>query len=100
MNSLRNLPIVLRYEEDGTILAQCPLLPDCQCKSTSRTQVLRTMQMLIKHALAASAASTSLKAQKYEVVHLAVAPASDSGNRFGTRSPRRKKPESPLLEVI
>jgi len=97
MNSLQNLPIVLCYEEDGTIVAHCPLLPDCSCKSTSRSQVLRTMQQLIKHAVAA--ATETQKAQKYEVVHLAVSSAADGVNRF-TKLSTRLAAESPRLEVM
>ncbi|HWL89552.1 MAG TPA: hypothetical protein VNO21_27295 [Polyangiaceae bacterium] len=95
MNPLQNLPVILRYEDDGSISAHCPLLPSCQCKSSSRVQALRTMQQLIKRALANSAPEKP--SRKYEVVHLAVTSASDSVNRFGKRRP---EPESPRLELL
>ncbi|WP_394834552.1 hypothetical protein LVJ94_49465 [Pendulispora rubella] len=93
MNSLRNLPIILRYEDDGSILAQCPLLPDCQCRSTSRFDAIRKMQQLIKQA-------APTKKQKYEVIHLAVAPSSESADGARKRLPKQLRPESPLIEVL
>ena len=95
MDSLRNLPVILRYEEDGTVVARCPLLPECQCRAASRNQALRTMETLIKHALPTSA--ETLKSQTYEVVYLAVAPASDSVNRFSKRLLGHPKAGSRLI---
>ncbi|WP_394845007.1 hypothetical protein LZC95_49145 [Pendulispora brunnea] len=93
MNSLRNLPIILRYEDDGTILAQCPLLPDCQCRSTSRFDAIRTMQQLIKHA-------QSTKKIKYEVIHLAVAATSESADGGRKKLPKQRPVDRPLIEVL
>jgi len=97
MNAHHNMPVVLRFEIDGSVQAHCPLLPNCQCKSSSRAQALRTMQQLIKHALAASGLKEG--PHKYEVVHLAVSHASESIDRAGRR-PRKPKSESPLLEIL
>ena len=99
MNSRHNLPIVLRYEEDGSIVAHCPLLPECHAKSTSRSQVLRTMQLLIKQALA-TPTETPQKAVKYEVVHLAIAHASDAVDTVAKRGARRPKTEGASVELL
>ncbi|WP_394822207.1 hypothetical protein [Pendulispora albinea] len=76
MNSLRNLPVYLHYEEDGTVSARCPLMPALQCRSATRALALGTMQQLLRRSPEVDA---SPLAQKYEVVFLAVAPSSDSG---------------------
>lgn len=96
MNTHRNMPVVLRFESDGTVHASCPLLPNCQCQSGSRLLALNTIQRMIKHAL--SETPLSEETHRYEVVHLAVAHASESVDRLRVR-PRKPKPESPLLEL-
>jgi len=91
MNAHHNMPIVICFETDGSVQAHCPLLPNCQCKSPSRAQALRTMQQLIKHALS----MTGFKhgPHKYEVVHLAVSRALESIDR-SSRRPRQSKERS------
>jgi len=94
MNSLRNLPIILRYEEDGTVLAQCPLMPELECRATSRFDAIRTMQQRIKNA-------PPTKKEKYEVIHLAVAATSESAEGARKRLPKpRRTPDRPLIEVL
>ncbi|WP_394836450.1 hypothetical protein LVJ94_06045 [Pendulispora rubella] len=97
MNTLQNLPILLRYEENGHVSAQCPLLPECECTAATRALALNTIQRLIKQALATPPALATPKGSKYEVVHLAVSAASDSAKRVQSRRP---KPESPRIEVL
>jgi len=99
MDSLRNLPIILRYEDDGMVVALCPLLPDCHCKSTSRKRALSAIQKLIHDTLATNAAVETPKGQRYEVVLLAVVPSFDSGDRFSTHLSLRPEAESPRIEV-
>ncbi len=78
MNPLRNLPVLLREQHDGSILAECPLLPGCSCRALSRIEALRTMQRLLKRVLAAGAAP-DLERTRYEVVHVAIKKPVDSG---------------------
>ena len=100
MDSLRNLPIYLRYEANGTVVAYCPLLPDCECTATSRDGALSTMQKLIARAFTTSALAEPKKGQEYEIVYLAVVPSSDSVNHFSDRVPPRSKVESARLELL
>ncbi|HWL84786.1 MAG TPA: hypothetical protein VNO21_03245 [Polyangiaceae bacterium] len=99
MDSLRNVPIYLSYEDDGTVGALCPLLPDYHCKAASRSKALRAMQQLIQNAFATSTPAEAVKGQEYEVVYLAVVASTDSVNHFINRYPRRPKNESPLIEI-
>ncbi|WP_394824886.1 hypothetical protein [Pendulispora albinea] len=78
MDARCNVPVHLQYHDDGTVSAKCPML-DCQCRSPSRMQALRTMRLLIKESKAKSKAPLSERAQKYEVVFLAVGPFSQDG---------------------
>jgi len=98
MDSLCNLPIFLRFEDDGTVVAICPLLPDCQCEARSRAEALCMMQKLIQQAT--KAAADPQKAQKYEVVYLAVTRSSDSGNNFSVSGSRRPKAERARIEIL
>jgi len=100
MDSLRNLPIYLRYEANGTVAAYCPLLPECHCTATSRDRALDTMQKLIRQAFTASALTEPQKGQEYEVVYLAVVPSEDSVNRFSDRIPQYSKVECARLEIL
>ncbi|WP_394842805.1 hypothetical protein LZC95_37755 [Pendulispora brunnea] len=77
MNSERNLPVYLHYEEDGTVSARCPLMPEIQCRSATRALALGTMQQLLRRAPKV----TPQHAQKYEIVFLAVAASSDNSSR-------------------
>ncbi|WP_394832242.1 hypothetical protein LVJ94_37575 [Pendulispora rubella] len=74
MNSERNLPVYLHYEEDGTVSARCPLMPDIQCRSATRALALGTMMQLLRRA----PKTTPEHAQKYEIVFLAVVASSDN----------------------
>jgi len=76
MNSEHNLPVYLHYEEDGTVFARCPLMPDIQCRSATRALALGTMQQLLRRA----SKLPPLHAQKYEVVFLAIAASSDNSS--------------------
>ncbi|WP_394844917.1 hypothetical protein LZC95_48710 [Pendulispora brunnea] len=88
MNSLRNLPIVLEYEEDGSIHAHCPLLAGCECKAPTRAIALNTMEQTIRR-MRNEHAFGSMKAHKYEVIHLALTPIA-TGRRPQVSSGRRR----------
>ncbi|WP_394834793.1 hypothetical protein LVJ94_50685 [Pendulispora rubella] len=81
MNSLRNLPIILQYEEDGMVHAHCPLVAGCECKAPTRNMALRQMEQILKRAR--DAGNMNIHGRKYEVVHLAIAPTTTGG--FGGR---------------
>ncbi|WP_394845387.1 hypothetical protein LZC95_51195 [Pendulispora brunnea] len=97
MNSLRNLPIVLQYEEDGTVLAHCPLVAGCECKAPTRTMALRAMEQILKRARQAHGGDPAmpLRGRKYEVVHLAMT-AVTAGNLRHDGAGVRKPSEKPL----
>ncbi|WP_394845404.1 hypothetical protein LZC95_51285 [Pendulispora brunnea] len=96
MNTLQNLPIVLQHQDDGSVLAHCPLLPECNCKAPTRAQALRTMQQLVRHAHA----NHVLPPIKYEVIHLAVGSVTEDGQRLAKRMQRRVAPERPRIELL
>lgn len=74
MNSLRNVPVLLLAERDGTYLASCPLMPECRCRSATRAGALDTMYKMLRSAVA----RRELPANTYEMVYLAIAPSTDS----------------------
>ncbi|WP_394845100.1 hypothetical protein LZC95_49615 [Pendulispora brunnea] len=86
MNPLQNLPVLLR-EKDGAIIAECPLLPGCSCKSLSRLDALRTMQRLLKRVVS-SGLIQEIEHTRYEVVHVAVSDPVDEGQPTRARSVR------------
>ncbi|WP_394828096.1 hypothetical protein [Pendulispora albinea] len=89
MNSLRNLPIVLEYQEDGTVHAHCPLLAGCECKAPTRTMALRMVEQSIKR-MRAEGTIPSLKAHKYEVIHLALIPVAADPSRHRGAGARKR----------
>ena len=100
MNSNLNLPIFLCYEDGGGVAALCPLLLHLHCNASSRSRALVTMQKLIQDTLAMRSVAETQMGQRYEVVHLAVAPSSDSGNQFSIGGSLRPKAERPRIEVL
>ncbi|WP_394834391.1 hypothetical protein LVJ94_48620 [Pendulispora rubella] len=96
MNTLRNMPIVLHYEDDGHVVAECPILRGCRCKCATRVLALQMMERLITAAL--NEAPPSGVGEKYEVIHLAVARPTDDVAR-PPRS-RRPKPERARIEIL
>jgi len=97
MDSSRNLPIFLRYEKNGDVVAHCPLLRNCGCIARSRAQALQIMQKVIQDKFTPNTFEDSTH---YEVVYLAVSASCDSENRFSGRATRRSRPESPLIEIV
>lgn len=68
MNSLRNLPVLVRGTAEGGFVAECLLLPECRCFGATRHQALETMQALVRSALR----SERVLPSHYEIVYLAV----------------------------
>lgn len=68
MNTVRNLPILLSENDDGTMIAECPFLPGLKCFGFTRAEALSNMQSLVQSSLR----TTRVKPTQYEVVHLAL----------------------------
>ncbi|WP_394821663.1 hypothetical protein [Pendulispora albinea] len=85
MNPRKQVPVYLRYAEDGTTIARCPSL-NCHCEAPSRAQALRTIQLLMQEATAAPVEGTgaALRHRTNEVVFVAVAPPARRGIRRKT----------------
>ncbi len=97
MNSSRNLPILLSYLDDGSVLAHCPMLENFRCKFRSRKEAISNMQQITRLMMAQQPAPAK---QTYEVVHLAVSPAADAPGRVRKRAGAWPKMERPLLELV
>jgi len=69
VNTRHNLPIMLVHNDDGTVFAECLLLPGCKCFGQTRAQALDTIQVMVRSALRAG---QRVALTNYEVVHLAV----------------------------
>ena len=83
MNTVRNLPVLLRGTEEGGFIAECLLLPDCRCFGATRQPALETMQTLVISALR----TQRINALHYEIVHLAIGRVSTPPVASTTPSP-------------
>jgi hypothetical protein len=59
---------MLSENDDGTMVAECLLIPGIKCFGLTRNEALEIMHTLVTSALR----TTRVKPTKYEVVHLAI----------------------------
>ena len=59
---------MLSENDDGTVMAECLVIPGIRCFGLTRHEALEIMHTLVTSALR----TTRVKATKYEVVHLAI----------------------------
>lgn len=66
VNTLRNLPILLKRNADGTYVAECMVLPGCRCFGFTRHEALENIRAVVVSALR----TNCVVPDEYEIVHL------------------------------